>query len=399
MTVKNNTTRQKLEKVAKRQQHFGIRKLTIGAASVLLGTTLWMGFNANNAEASEADKANNNDNDQTQKAVENPAGDQTSGANAENAKNIVVKPENTKTPSASETKENGSSDVASVTSKEADSSVTGGMTNAKAENKSATHAKSNGDAQNHTVNTEHSANSAATGSNSSENNQGTKVNTNLGADGNTVGAQGKKDNSSINDTLKDLQDLGVKGTIVKNTDGSQNINLNEEETQKFITNLQNYKNTDGKAIDPRIFSFLATKNPNNDGISLLSADQSTDSQSPKIILSDPKDKSFINSAQNYINSKESNQYVFRVFYLVGTSAAQGATENANGATGADLGKRVILSVDRDDPKKVYYTVTDKNYQNLVTDNTELSVNNGLQKLSSTDSIASKYSIRLFQIGK
>lgn len=50
MVSKNNRI-QRIEQTAERQSHFGIRKLTVGAASVLLGTTLWLGNNANVASA------------------------------------------------------------------------------------------------------------------------------------------------------------------------------------------------------------------------------------------------------------------------------------------------------------------------------------------------------------
>ena len=50
MVSKNNRI-QRIEQTAERQSHFGIRKLTVGAASVLLGTTLWLGNNANGASA------------------------------------------------------------------------------------------------------------------------------------------------------------------------------------------------------------------------------------------------------------------------------------------------------------------------------------------------------------
>ena len=48
-----------MENVAERQSHFGIRKLTIGAASVLLGTTLWMS-NGNVVQASDNGNDGNN---------------------------------------------------------------------------------------------------------------------------------------------------------------------------------------------------------------------------------------------------------------------------------------------------------------------------------------------------
>ncbi|MDE6492281.1 MAG: YSIRK-type signal peptide-containing protein, partial [Lactobacillus sp.] len=58
MVSKNNRIK-KMEKAAERQSHFGLRKLTVGAASVLLGTTLWMS-NENFVQAS--DSGNDGDN-------------------------------------------------------------------------------------------------------------------------------------------------------------------------------------------------------------------------------------------------------------------------------------------------------------------------------------------------
>ncbi|MGQ5708996.1 YSIRK-type signal peptide-containing protein, partial [Lactobacillus sp. PSON] len=60
MVSKNNRAK-RLEEVAERQSHFGIRKLTVGAASVLLGTTLWMGSNSQVAHASDNDNGNGKD--------------------------------------------------------------------------------------------------------------------------------------------------------------------------------------------------------------------------------------------------------------------------------------------------------------------------------------------------
>ena len=57
-----------MAQAAERQSHFGIRKLTVGAASVLLGTSLWLGNNADmvkadtNSDNGEADKAQNSEN-------------------------------------------------------------------------------------------------------------------------------------------------------------------------------------------------------------------------------------------------------------------------------------------------------------------------------------------------
>ncbi|TSO25466.1 YSIRK-type signal peptide-containing protein [Lactobacillus sp. LL6] len=59
MVSKNNYAK-RMEETSDRQSHFGIRKLTIGAVSVLLGTTLWMSTSANVTHADtkdESDKA------------------------------------------------------------------------------------------------------------------------------------------------------------------------------------------------------------------------------------------------------------------------------------------------------------------------------------------------------
>lgn len=83
MVSKNNRI-ERMEQAAERQSHFGIRKLTIGAASVLLGTTLWLGNNANVAKAdTNADKG---DIDKANQETANPI--QSGAASAEKA--VVV---------------------------------------------------------------------------------------------------------------------------------------------------------------------------------------------------------------------------------------------------------------------------------------------------------------------
>ena len=76
MNSQNNHTEQ-----VERQQHFAIRKLTIGAASVLLGTTLWMSTNANTAKADTVDDNQDNAGQEAKTAV---------STNASNAKKVVV---------------------------------------------------------------------------------------------------------------------------------------------------------------------------------------------------------------------------------------------------------------------------------------------------------------------
>lgn len=58
MVAKNNCV-DKMEKTAERKPHFAIRKLTIGAASVLLGTSLWLGVNGNVSHAADVNSDSN----------------------------------------------------------------------------------------------------------------------------------------------------------------------------------------------------------------------------------------------------------------------------------------------------------------------------------------------------
>ena len=74
MVSKNNRIK-RLEEVAGRQSHFGIRKLTVGAASVLLGITLLFGANAKVARADETDGASaaNSVNNEKRGSADDPA--------------------------------------------------------------------------------------------------------------------------------------------------------------------------------------------------------------------------------------------------------------------------------------------------------------------------------------
>ncbi|GAA2860410.1 YSIRK-type signal peptide-containing protein [Lactobacillus intestinalis] len=92
MVSKNNRI-ERIEKDAEKQSHFGIRKLTIGAASVLLSTTLWLGSNANVTKADT-----NNDNGDLDQASEQTSTSTSSGIN-ETEKVVVVKNADSTTPS------------------------------------------------------------------------------------------------------------------------------------------------------------------------------------------------------------------------------------------------------------------------------------------------------------
>ena len=53
LMVSKNNRLEKFQQSAQRQNHFSIRKLSIGAASVLLGTSLYLGTQTSSAQAAE----------------------------------------------------------------------------------------------------------------------------------------------------------------------------------------------------------------------------------------------------------------------------------------------------------------------------------------------------------
>lgn len=75
MVSKNNRIK-RMEEAAERQSHFGIRKLTVGAASVLLGITLLFGANAKVARADETNESIVPTGNPTS-SLERPASDQS----------------------------------------------------------------------------------------------------------------------------------------------------------------------------------------------------------------------------------------------------------------------------------------------------------------------------------
>ena len=85
MVSKNNRIK-RLEEVAGRQSHFGIRKLTVGTASVLLGITLLFGANAKVAKAAGTDGASaaNSVNNEKRGSTDDPAEGRTPEQQDEN---------------------------------------------------------------------------------------------------------------------------------------------------------------------------------------------------------------------------------------------------------------------------------------------------------------------------
>lgn len=86
MVSKNNRMK-KMEKSADRKPHFAIRKLTIGAASVLLGTTLWM---STTASTSHADTVNDNNNNSPTSGEESNTETSSNAGNADSDKAVVI---------------------------------------------------------------------------------------------------------------------------------------------------------------------------------------------------------------------------------------------------------------------------------------------------------------------
>ncbi|MGQ5709684.1 YSIRK-type signal peptide-containing protein [Lactobacillus sp. PSON] len=115
MNSQNKYT-EKSEQVVERQQHFGIRKLTIGAASVLLGTTLWIGTNANTAKADTIDDNNHQDSASQEAKVAASTG-------AASAKKVVVVAQQNEQPSESEDVQKSTTDSSNNTSESTQAST------------------------------------------------------------------------------------------------------------------------------------------------------------------------------------------------------------------------------------------------------------------------------------
>ena len=90
MVSKNNHIG-RMTKTAERKPHFAIRKLTIGAASVLLGTLLWMSTTASTSHADTVDGSSDESHQESGTQVMNDTG---------SAKKVVVTTNNGETPAS-----------------------------------------------------------------------------------------------------------------------------------------------------------------------------------------------------------------------------------------------------------------------------------------------------------
>jgi LPXTG-motif cell wall-anchored protein len=104
--VSKNNIQHKMEADAKRVPHYGLRKLGIGVASVLLGTTLYFG----NAQAIQADTVNTGN-----QATENEK--QTTTSNTLNGTEVTLSDDSKVTNASNETSEsnNGNTDQSDIT--------------------------------------------------------------------------------------------------------------------------------------------------------------------------------------------------------------------------------------------------------------------------------------------
>lgn len=98
MVSKNNRIK-RMEEAAERQSHFGIRKLTVGAASVLLGITLLFGANA---KVARADETNVNTGVNVPASVGKQSGNSSSVATTVDSKAKVNKTNTTSTETTTE---------------------------------------------------------------------------------------------------------------------------------------------------------------------------------------------------------------------------------------------------------------------------------------------------------
>ena len=153
--VSKNNIQVKDRYATKQVSHYGIRKLSVGVASILLGTTFYLGMNGNvvhadtangqDSETSNSQIANNNDNSKSNSTAD-------SGANAalgnKQASEKAVKREINTKPQVTEITTNGSPVQSDATNVKPDADVQNEVNNGSHVQSDATNAKSDADVQN-----------------------------------------------------------------------------------------------------------------------------------------------------------------------------------------------------------------------------------------------------------
>ncbi|WP_311318380.1 mucin-binding protein, partial [Lactobacillus acidophilus] len=244
MVSKNNRDK-KMEAVAERKPHFAIRKLTIGAASVLLGTSLWMSTSTSTVHADETD---NNDSDAKTNLESNQS------ASTGHVEKVVVEQNQTANESTDDSTTNNvsaqntqesvdeSSDISSdnaqqnkaITSEEqnSDAAVTSDNNQAADENKAETQkvtdkttkTKQDDNKSSQTIDNKKSSEKAATDTNNKNNveQSANSVENNANIN-NSIAANTQTDitksNIQLNESLPSIAQAGQNGkTIVKDND-------------------------------------------------------------------------------------------------------------------------------------------------------------------------------------
>ncbi|MGQ5708660.1 mucin-binding protein [Lactobacillus sp. PSON] len=298
MVSKNNRT-QKIEATADHQAHFGIRKLSVGAASVLLSTTLWFSAGTNIAHA---DTQDSNDNEDNAKA----ATESNQSANTQQVNKVVVQANDSSTNETTESKVNDNVEKTNNQSVEADANITNNDTNKNsvvAENNSKSELeKSNNEVltQDAKQNTEkHQAQQVAQTTKNNPTNdihqaaqdgKNVEKTTNLEKSGNLgkqsvtsdndndidIAKSGLKGSTSDSNTTKTVTDLDTKATSklaqdslnvskAANTNSSKQTDANtKEDAKEYTINIQEVDDTTGEVL--RSNNYKGTAGSHNEQI-------------------------------------------------------------------------------------------------------------------------------------
>ncbi|MCZ3622341.1 YSIRK-type signal peptide-containing protein [Lactobacillus mulieris] len=119
MRVSKNNIKNKLSQSATRTQHFSIRKLSIGAASVLLSTSLYFGLSGHESVFADSSVGTT----QAQSSADSTSSAQSSSSSESTSSTQSTTSESSSSQSSSEVASTSSADASSQTST-ADSSTT-----------------------------------------------------------------------------------------------------------------------------------------------------------------------------------------------------------------------------------------------------------------------------------
>ncbi|WP_436632478.1 mucin-binding protein [Lactobacillus acidophilus] len=350
MVSKNNRAKQ-MENVAERQPHFSIRKLTIGAASVLLSTTLWMSVNTSSVHAENIDNSDNDAHEATESNTETPSINDDTKVVVESNSNITSSNDVNAGNNGAETNDTNNEVTASedtskgLTVDNKDASVQSTVKSSDEVKKSeSTEQKSAKTAQNstlnnNTVNTEKAESNVAAKSNadtakstqqSSAASSANQVSSNADLTQNQainsttqVEANNSTNDKKANNDTADLSNIGLKG--IETNKIPETTDLPVSELIKSYNNNSNSNEVNVNQVSglraAQLFaaSFIATQNTgtgNNGAVNI-------DTYKPDFNLTENP------AYQQYFAAIPADQYAFQSYEVVSTGQKIVVTTDRN----------------------------------------------------------------------